>query len=203
MENSYFSRRYDSSKGWTWSLPGFLLCGQHSSVGSRDLLIDGLVVTLLFSISCKLTQSIDLFAFWAFTKFNPRWLTVSQISWAIKCAGFRHVFCNALGKDLYFKLSRSVKCAGNRQNLLTVNKSAPAWTSLLLTRIFSMKTTTVKCMVRVRPLSAKETHDGADKCVLAVGQQVNNVILAKSVKRAVLLRVFHAYQVIFCCKSNF
>ena len=52
-----------------------------------------------------------------------------------------------------------------------------------------MKSTTVKCMVRVRPLSAKETRDGAEKCVLAVGQQVNNVVLAKSVK----IRVFHGF----------
>ena len=35
-----------------------------------------------------------------------------------------------------------------------------------------MKPTTVKCMVRVRPLSSKETRDGAEKCVIAVGSQV-------------------------------
>ena len=42
-----------------------------------------------------------------------------------------------------------------------------------------MKSTTVKCMVRVRPLSSKETRDGAEKCVIAVGNQVNWINMIK------------------------
>ena len=35
-----------------------------------------------------------------------------------------------------------------------------------------MKTTNVRCMVRVRPLSKKEVNEGADKCMVAVDKTI-------------------------------